>query len=467
MARPPSLFWAALVWAGASLVHAPITAAQPLDDPFYRWDLERYRISRAANLPSGAMLPLPDPAFGARRPIVRNSSLRVDAAKADTPVLDEEADGIRIRDGTRGRYQVEGMIPLGRSIRIALGGRFVLGDGRRSGGRWLEQSLCWQGERTEIRIGLTRGFWGDGSEGSLLLGRSAPPLAMVRVRSVRPWRIPGLGERGRLQGSFFLGYLDDRERTIPFPLLMGNRIEWEPVSWARFSGSRMILMGGAGRTEKFRPTDLWDIVWGRNETPPAPRTYRDADQLVSLGGELRLPAPVGGWSGFEGGRLFLEYGGEDSFHRFVPTSAAHHLGIALAFRGWLLLGESVENVDDANPWYTHGTYGPNAYSYRGYPMGHPMGADGRSLHMRLWTPRWGTTRIQGWWRRRGYDPMDRGVVSGEQRFGISTQRQPGGMIVETSFEGARRIPDIGCPDPPLRWRSSLLISWGVPAAPAR
>lgn len=288
--------------------------AQGPDDPFYDWDLERYRCVRSIDQPSGAILPLPDTtAADGYGPFLRDASISLDLADAASQVPLEEEDGIRVRDGARGRGQVDGVVALPARWAIGLAGRVRIGEGQASGGQWLERNLYWTGNRTEFRLGLTRTFWGDGNEGSILFGRTAPPLQMIRLRSVRPWRLPFVGRFGRIQASFFLGYLDDRARTIPYPLLHGERLEWEPIGWARVNISRTILFGGAGRTELLTLRDVLEILLARDENIKGERGYDDSDQKASITAELRLPKSVIPFHGIDGGRLFYEYAGEDAF----------------------------------------------------------------------------------------------------------------------------------------------------------
>jgi len=438
-------------WTGSAPAQSP-------DDPFYDWELERYRILREPDSPSGAILPLPDRPCELAAPVLRATSLRLDAAGVTHPVAADEADGMRLREGARSRFWVDGLWPLPVGLRVGLAGRFTAGDGRRSGGTWLERSLIRSGEHTELLVGLTRSFWGDGNEGSLLLGQTAPPLEMVRLRSVRPWRLPRMGAYGRIHASVFLAYLDDRERTVSFPLLQGTRVEWEPSAWARLHATRTIMLGGAGRTEKLKLRDLWKIWLARGENARGKRDYRDTDQKASFGAELRLPASLRPWRWLDGGRVFYEYAGEDSFEGLLPTAVAHHEGISLIASGWGLLVEVVDNVDDSNPWYTHTTYGERAYYYRGYVLGHPMGTDGRSGHLRIWTPAWGAVRAQLWYRHREVDPHDRGVTARNEIVGLCLRRDlAGSRALEFELEAHR--------NPPVRWRAAVGLRWGSSGTP--
>ena len=441
------------------LLPALPAAGRGPDDPFYEWDLERYRLLRPADAPSGSILPIPDSARAALP--LRSESHRIEIADPPAPVAATEQDGRRIRRGVRLRSQLDLLLAPAPSLRIGLAGRFLLGDGRRSGGEWMERNLAVAGRRLEARIGLTRSFWGLGRSGSLLLGRTAPPLEQIQLRTVQPLELPWAGPAGRLQGSIFLAYLDDRHRKIPYPLLQGTRIEWEPTDWFLFAASRTILLGGVGRTEKLRPRDLWDIWWGRNENLRGERPPSDTDQKASFSAQLRLPPRAGSRVGIEGGRFFYEYAGEDAFKGLLPTAVAHHMGGSLCVSGWILSCEFAETTDDANYWYVyHTVYGSRPYYHRGYVLGHGIEADARLGTFRLEAPDLGGFRAQAWIRSLGHwDRETETTPWWEDAVGLLIRRDlPSGAVAEVGGEVGWSRGDLDpLPDPSLPWRIELGI----------
>jgi hypothetical protein len=289
---------------------------------------------------------------------------------------------------------------------------------------------------------------------------------MFRVRSVRPWIVPHTRGIGRIHGGIFLAYLDDRFRQIPFPLLHGMCLEWEPNRWLRLTGRRTILLGGLGRTEKLKARDVWDILLGRGENLVGERPISDTDQKASFGFEFRIPPEKLGWSGLDGIRLFFEYAGEDSFEGLLPTAVAHHRGGSVVLRGWTALVELAETVEDANFWYTwHNVYGTNPYFYRGYLLGHPMSGDARSGHLRIWSPGWRGYRAQLWFRRRGHWDRDSKSVTwwvDSGGFRVNRDVLPA-MILDAGLELSRSTGDrCPLPDPPLHWRLSVALRTGRP-----
>jgi len=462
----PRRFRFCLLLIVISLTVIRSSPGQSPDDPFYDWDLERYRLLRSPGTPTGAILPLPDSSSGARRHECRSISIGIEGADTDGHSAAEEQDGRRIRDGFRLHQKVDCEVRLPFRFSAGLAGRFTLGDGRRSGGEWLERCLTWSNEHIEGRVGLTRSFWSDGSSGSLLLGRTAPPLEMIRLRSVRPWMIPRLGSVGRMHASVFLAYLDDKYRVVAYPLLHGSRLEWEPTDWFRFSVARTILLGGECRTEKLKPSDLWDILRGHNENRLNDRSVSNTDQKASFTWETRLPRRFNPFDWLEGMRLFYEYAGEDSFEGLLPTAVAHHYGGSVAAGGWTALVELAETTDDANFWYVrHTVYGDNAYYFRGYVMGHPMGSDRIEGHLRFWTPGWRGNRGQVWIRARGH--WDREIEKTEwweESLGIRARRDISPRaIIDTGLEITRSTGDLEpLPDPPVAWRLTLALRSSLP-----
>lgn len=464
----------------ATTAHVSVPAGAPaLDDPFYDWDLEAYRSTRSPDSPSGGMLPLPDTtSTEGTRVQIRAASIGVDAADAPQRVAIEEAAGLRVPDPARGRAMVAGSVVLPARFGIDLAGRWTVGEGSASSGDWLDRAVYRLGSRLEVRAGLTRAFWGEGSEGSLLLGRTAPPTESIRLRSVRPWRLPFVGSAGRLQGAVFLSYLDDRSRTIPYPLLHGERIEWEPTGWARLVAARTILLGGAGRTEKFNLGDVWDVLLARNENIKGPRGHADSDQKASFTLEVRMPRKWTSVRGIQGARAFYEYAGEDSFDGLLPTATARNIGASVVSRGWTTLFEYAETVDDVNRWYAHTIYGPDAYTYHGYSIGHPMATDGRSRHARIWTPTWRNARAQFWWRLRGHGHelwqaqhgMDgKGEAYREESVGVRVRCDtPRLGILDVGLEATRESGKVmPRPAPPVRWMMSAALRWPIARSASR
>lgn len=281
-------------------------------------------------------------------------------------------------------------------------------------GRWLEASLRFQTDHFGLRLGREPIDWGPAPRAALLISRNPPPLDHVgAVGDV------GLGRMGRLAGEMLVAYLDDRDRTVPFPLLWGMRLAWTPRAWLRCEVQRTILLGGGGRTQRLRGADLWNIFLGRSENavgvPGHPEAYPvgDSDQKFAWLIDVNPRA----WArryGLHDLEAFWVYAGEDAFHGLGPRAPGRALGLRVHPRPrWAGSFIYASTVDDRNFWYHHKLYG-YGYRYRGYVIGHPMGGDAHFWHAALH----GMPTEDLQWalsigrERRGYFRDGRGVVAG-------------------------------------------------------
>lgn len=253
-----------------------------------------------------------------------------------------------------------------------------------------EAELFWHGERHRIGLGRSKLRWGAGTSGSLLAGRSAPPRWQLRWRTDRVLEVPTFGWsalRGRTwSGSAFLAYLNDESRQISDPLLLGHRLSVQPWSWFEFSLTRTILFGGDGRTSRLTLPRIVDILLARNENLGVDGSPTDSDQRASY--ELRLRVPRE-WlpALLDGVDLYWEYAGEDMVDFPIPSAVAHQMGGLVRVRDWTLGLDFVETETGANRWYDHFVaYGPMAYTYSGFPLGHSIGGDARLYEVTLWSP---------------------------------------------------------------------------------
>ena len=232
--------------------------------------------------------------------------------------------------------------------------------------------------RSELLLGRAPRRFGSGVLGNLLLGRSAPPLwqlAAKRTRATEP--LASRWQRG-WSGEAFLALLDDDHRRIPDPLLMGARVSVYPIAEIGLSVTRTILFGGKDRTRLLTAGDLLDILLARGENVKGKRGPDDSDQKLSYLVEARLPARWAARIGIESADAFYEYAGEDAVKNLVPTARARHFGGGIGIGGASIRGELASTHTGANRWYTHTVYG-DAYAYRGFPLGLPMGGDANSF----------------------------------------------------------------------------------------
>lgn len=303
---------------------------------------------------------------------------------ATRPPVRPEEDGLRLGPDPLWAAQTGLEAALG-SWRARASLCFDARSGGHARGRVVEGLLARSGSRHLLVIGRAPLRWGYGLVGSLLLGRSAPPLLQARWRTARPLRPPRWHGLGEWTGDVFLAYLDDRWRTVPNPLLFGHRFAWRPAAWLEMAGSRTILFGGRGRTRRLSGEDLANILLGRRENLERARGPGDSDQRASFELRAALPATAARRLGLDGGECFFEYAGEDAIHPPLPAAVAHLFGAAASWSGWQIRSEFAETVS-RNRWYdTHSVY-RDSHFYRGYPLGMSFGPDVESVWLGLWTP---------------------------------------------------------------------------------
>jgi hypothetical protein len=143
---------------------------------------------------------------------------------------------------------------------------------------------------------------GHGRHGSFLLSSNAEPFLLFKLDTEEPFRLPFfLNKAGEFKYTFFHGWLDDFN-------ILGHRLAWKPVS---------ILELGANQTvvyDQDKGIEVWD--WPRifvNSQENLGGKF-DNDQRGSLDLALYMPflkkVP---YAGLKGGKLYAEYGGEDTY----------------------------------------------------------------------------------------------------------------------------------------------------------
>ena len=238
-----------------------------------------------------------------------------------------------------------------------------------------------EGERHRVALGREPMRWGPGLQGSLLRGRNAPPLWQISWQTRRPLTAPFF-KNTTWSGSAFFAYLDDPDRRIPRPLLLGHRLSWQPTDWLELTGTRTILFGGDNRTSRLNLRRIWEILTVQNENIVGRRPPSDSDQRASFEARLQIPLTLGNWNRAE---VYYEYGGEDVNDPPLPSAVAHHYGMVTGAWDHTLVVEFAETVTGANRWYRHTLY-HNGYFYEGYPLGLALGADAEALALAIWSP---------------------------------------------------------------------------------
>jgi hypothetical protein len=313
--------------------------------------------------------------------------------------------------------------------------------------------------------------WGPGVHGNLLMSINARPLDQFRLESDSPFPLPGpLSVLGRFTARGFLSHLGDEHRSdAPNPWVTGVRFTWSPARWLLLGAGRTVLLGGEGHEFIITPRSVWNVLAGTKENRVGD-SRNDTDQLATVDWSVYLwpvlrPVPL-----LDGGRLYGEYGGEDSRQRGpFPAVPGHTYGIELVAKGVLLRAEASSDLDDKNLWYWHTVY-RDGYTYRGRVIGHPMGGDSRAQSYDVEVPlgSWGLAvatmerQEHGFQARPGLPPIDTGppIPHGVQdTFKLALERYlgpfPGGIRLEGRV--LREWGDPGRLGPLEKW--GVTLSW--------
>jgi hypothetical protein len=249
--------------------------------------------------------------------------------------------------------------------------------------------------------------WGPGVHGNFLLSTNARPLDQLRIESGRPFRLPGFARRwGDFHLGTFVARLDDPDRSdAPNPWFLGNRLAFIPARWFVFGVTRTAMFAGEGLDFDVTPRTISKLFFALDENRSGSNRRNNSDQKLTFDLSVYLWPIAGRIPGLEGGRVYVEHGGDDGLRGFppLPSSTATSAGIELVSRGVLFRWEGATNVDDTNLWYTHFLY-REGYTHRGRVMGHPMGGDSEAHFVDLEVPvqTFGLLTL-GWeWEKHGF-----------------------------------------------------------------
>ncbi len=424
------------------------TVSSALELPRYRWDhwtdpardLRSIGPSRRETAAESRVSLLPVQGF--------ILAARTSAGRDGRPPVWAEEDGILLPGAPLAGLQGGASLDLGRGFGASTELLFTA----QSGGPWKGRLQCLElsaeGGRYRAAVGRMPVRWGDGIQGGLLMGRSAPPLWSVQGSTTRPLRLPGpLRAAGHWRGDAFLAYLDDPDRVfpddpdrgIPNPLLMGQSLVWVPTGWFEVAAHRTALFGGDGITGRLTLRGIWDILWGMNENLRGDRPPSDSDQRASLMLRARIPWVEGLLPGLQGLDGFWEYGGEDFLNPPIPSAVGRNFGAGVRWYDWTVRADFAEtHTGVPNRWYDRHTVYGRSHFYRGYPLGLTMGADARSLFTGVWSP---PGRLQG---RAWRVEQVHGIFSGNREmrvtWGVALMLRLDHMwVLEWELQRGRRI----------------------------
>lgn len=251
---------------------------------------------------------------------------------------------------------------------------------------------------------------GPGYHGSLLLDDNAPPLDLWGIRTEEPLFLPGwFSNLGGFRLWLFNAYLNDSNpepvdarygsgvKPIHDPRLLGMRFSYHPTYWFDLGFSRAIMYGGKGREAYNSPKDWWELFSASHENVRPGESHRyDNDQYASFDATLRLPF-LNGLGPLKAGKVYWEHGGTDlnapwqgDGWGILIIDLTNTANIAGLYLSTAVTDLRVEFAKIHDRWYRHGVYS-QGYTYRGRPLGHPMGADSEGWFAELsryLTPEW-------------------------------------------------------------------------------
>ncbi len=226
----------------------------------------------------------------------------------------------------------------------------------------------------ELEAGWQNLRWGPGRHDGVILTRNAAPLPLVRITPTSPFRLPWIFSLiGDIKFDLFVSRLE-KDRHIPRPFFAGLKVSFRPLPWIELGTVRTVMFGGDGRP----PVDadmLWKIWWGRYDNPHGGEEDL-SNQLAGFDGSIRINLFGVGFN------VYGEAVGEDETNMF-PYKWSTVLGILIT---GLPPGKSfdfrLEWAHTHRVAYAHGTY-RTGYRYRGMPLGHHVGRDGRDIYAEI------------------------------------------------------------------------------------
>ena len=234
-----------------------------------------------------------------------------------------------------------------------------------------------------LEIGRGTQWWGQGYHGTLLLSDHAYPLDMIKLGSEQPFKIPWLEGLGDWKINSFLTRLEVN-RDFPRAKVFGLRISYQPTDWFEFAATRLTQFGGRNSSSQQFPSA---ILCNYSQTQGQNRSGKcQTNEQVMLDFLARIPRVPYLFPFPSGVQLYAEIGLED---RVDHPAALAGIYIPQVFRGDSLdFRFEFADTDlerqlggDKNFWYNNGYY-KSGMRYKGFPLGHHMGADGMDFFIR-------------------------------------------------------------------------------------
>jgi hypothetical protein len=155
-----------------------------------------------------------------------------------------------------------------------------------------------------IEAGQDTIWIGPGYHGSFLLSNNAEGFPLVRIRTEEPFRLPWIFSTiGEFKYDIFRGFADNFS-------LLGQRLSWRPMPLLEFGANQVVYIP---QDKHYSIADYPHIFFSANEnTGSQSTTQYDNDQKASLDVSLDMPF-LSKVSPFVNGKIYAEYGGNDSY----------------------------------------------------------------------------------------------------------------------------------------------------------
>lgn len=162
---------------------------------------------------------------------------------------------------------------------------------------------------------------GHGYHGSFLLSSNAEPFLLFKFDTEEPFRLPlFLSKIGEFKYTIFHGWLDNFN-------ILGHRLGYKPIPLIEIGANQTAVY----RTDKgYKITDWPHILFSSEENVPG--AYYNTDQRGSLDIALYMPF-LSKIPPLKGGKIYAEYGGEDTFAWWQKEDRTWHGPLGFEFLG--------------------------------------------------------------------------------------------------------------------------------------
>lgn len=225
-----------------------------------------------------------------------------------------------------------------------------------------------------ISIGKFHRWWSPSNYQSLILSNQSDPIFNVSIRSNIPKKYPYIGFLGPIEYDFFVGKLDDKNRIILNPKLLGMRIDFNTSENFKWSLFRTAQFGGEGRSESLET--IFNLLIGRDNRGQSGINIDNepGNQLAGLDFKYKIPKADSIFS------IYGQFVGEDEAG-FLPSRYIYLAGLSRSSADSEISLEYVDTENQSgikNFTYNHFIY-KTGYRYNNMPIGASIDADSESV----------------------------------------------------------------------------------------